>query len=92
MLNKPYFTRTKGMQELPVPLSGGTLKDLRPFVNLTDEQWPLYQAFLVSSLRPAGPYWILVLNGRQGSGKSVLSRVTQALIDPSEGALAKAVH
>ena len=81
MHQKPYFTRNNGMMELPEPTEG-TLRDLRPFVNLDNDQWLLLQMFLVSSLRPQGPFWILALNGRQGSGKSLLSRVIQKLIDP----------
>jgi putative DNA primase/helicase len=84
LFDRPFFTRKRGMLELPEPKVGGSLADLRQFVNLTDEQWTLYQAFLVSSLRPDGPYWMLVLNGQQGSGKSVLSAVTRSLIDPSQ--------
>ena len=40
-------------------------------------------AWLVSALRPAGPYPILVLRGPTGSGKTVLARALRALIDPS---------
>ncbi len=83
LFDRPYFTRKPGMLPLPEPQVGGSLKNLRKFVNLTDEQWVLYQAFLVSCLRPNGPYWILVINGQQGSGKSVLSSVTRSLIDPN---------
>jgi hypothetical protein len=40
-------------------------------------------SWLASSLRPAGPYPILVLTGSTGSGKSVLAHALRSLIDPS---------
>ncbi len=84
LFDRPRFTRKFGMLELPKPSADGNLAELRNFVNLTDEQWMLYQAFLVSCLQPNGPYWMLVLNGQQGSGKSVLSVITRSLIDPNQ--------
>jgi putative DNA primase/helicase len=40
-------------------------------------------AWLVSALRPIGPYPILLLKGPAASGKTMLARMLRALIDPS---------
>lgn len=76
------FLRKRGLAPLPVPEPGGTLTDLRPFINCRDEEWPLVVAWLVGALSP-GPYSILVLQGEQGSAKTTTARVLKALGDPS---------
>jgi hypothetical protein len=66
------FFRAPGMLALPAPVNGGAITDLRPFVNLgdNDEAWRLLVAWLVMALCPRGPYPILVLGGEQGSAKT----------------------
>lgn len=62
------FRRSRGMSPLPHPISGGSIEDLREFVNVPDERtWKLLVGFLVGSLRPKGPYPILILQGEAGS-------------------------
>jgi hypothetical protein len=79
------FIRPQGVRALPEPVSGGQLSDLRPFVNVRDDDdFALLCAFMITSLRPAGPYWLLALSGEQGSGKSVLSKIIRALVDPNK--------
>lgn len=77
------FRRARGMLPLAKPSKGGSIEDLRPFVNVADSDWPLLVAWLVASLRPSGPYPILILQGEQGSSKSTTARVLRALVDPS---------
>ncbi|MGH9944459.1 MAG: DUF3854 domain-containing protein, partial [Pyrinomonadaceae bacterium] len=82
------FRRTRGMLSLPAPLSGGTLSDLRRFVNVKDDaDWTLLLAWLVACLRPNLPLPLLALYGAQGSAKSTTARVLSALVDPSKAAL-----
>jgi hypothetical protein len=76
------FVRTPFLAPLPEPTPGGSLDLLRPFVNVSDDEWPLYVACLVGFLRPDRTYPLLVVNGPQGSGKTVLTKQTQLLIDP----------
>jgi hypothetical protein len=82
------FRRTHGMLPLPIPEHGGSLRELRPFVNCgTDEDFSLLVAFCVGAANPAGPYPILILHGEQGTAKSTTTRVLRSLIDPNLGAL-----
>src|SRR5262249_35137302 len=43
--------------------------------------------WLVAAFRPSGPYPILILQGEQGSGKSVTSRMLRRLLDPAQAEL-----
>jgi hypothetical protein len=82
------FRRPKGLWPLSAPVPGGTIDDLRPFVNVADEgAFRLLVAWLVQALRPRGPYPLLCLHGQQGSAKSTAARVVRALIDPSASPL-----
>jgi hypothetical protein len=82
------FRRAKGMLPVPVPVPGGSLGALRPCVNLaSEEDWQLVVSWLVATLRPSGPYPVLVIYGEQGSAKSSLVRVLRALVDPNTAAL-----
>ena len=82
------FRRSSGMEALPEPLKGGSLSELRPFVNVPGENdWRLVLAYLVAALRPKGPYVVAVLQGEQGSAKSSTARVLRALLDPSSAPL-----
>jgi hypothetical protein len=82
------FRRSPTMAPLPTPAAGGSLAALRPFVNAVDElSWQLLAGSLVAALRPAGPYFVLILLGEQGSAKTTTARVFRSLIDPSRSAL-----
>jgi hypothetical protein len=85
------FRRTKGMLALPEPARGGSLDQLRAFVNLpradaadaADALWLLLVCWLTAALRPRGPYLLLVLAGEQGTAKSTLATLLRSLLDPS---------
>jgi hypothetical protein len=76
MTNPPVkFVRRPGMLPLPVPTDGGTIDELRRFLNLPPGEsgerfWMLLVSWLTAALRPAGPYAVLALHGPQGSAKS----------------------
>src|SRR2546421_641341 len=83
-----HFRRARGMLPLPAPQAGGTLAVLRDVVNVaTDQDFALLLAFLVSAMRPTGPFPILLLQGEQGSAKSTTARLLRSLIDPSSAPL-----
>jgi hypothetical protein len=81
------FRRSKGMLALPTPVAGGRLSDLRRFLNAEDAAWVLVTSWLLATLRPSGPYPVLVLNGEHGSAKSSQARILRSLVDPSEAPL-----
>ena len=78
------LVRSPSMRPLPEPEAGSLIEELRNFLNVGDDQdFMLVVAWLVAALRPRGPYPILVVNGGQGSGKSVFCRMLRLLVDPS---------
>ncbi|MSR55051.1 MAG: hypothetical protein EXS09_17440 [Gemmataceae bacterium] len=77
------FCRPPRMLSLPIPERGGSVAELRRFVNVADNHWPLILGWIVASLRPTGPYPILKTIGEQGSSKTTLARVLRAFIDPN---------
>jgi hypothetical protein len=82
------FRRAKGMQGLPLPVTGGTLDDFRPFLNIHDDtSFRLVVGHLVMALNPNGPYPILLLEGEQGSAKTTCAKALRSLVDPSTSAV-----
>src|SRR5499433_3996249 len=78
------FRRSAGMQALPLPLRGGSIEALAPFLNLANENdFMLVVVWLLEALRAGGPYPVLAIAGEQGSAKTVLSKLLRAVIDPS---------
>jgi len=72
------------MLPLPVPIGGGSIEALAPFVNLPNRaDFVLVVAWLLATLRHGGPYPLLAVSGEQGSAKTVLSKILRALIDPN---------
>ena len=79
------FRRPEDLLPMPAPAHGGSIDLLRRYVNLTETDFRLMIAWLTASLRPVGPYPILVLNGPYGSGKSSLTKILRLLVDPQVG-------
>ncbi len=78
------FIRSRGIRPLSCPARGGSIQDLKELVNLkSDDDFKLFVAWLLSAMRPAGPFPILCLNGEQGAAKTTLARVARRLIDPN---------
>ena len=77
------FRRTATMQALPQPVRGGRIDELRHHLNVAPHDFPLVVGWLLGALRGRGPYALLLLQGEQGSGKSILSKMLRALLDPS---------
>jgi hypothetical protein len=84
------FRRPKGLLRLPLPIPGGTVDQLRRFVNVRDDdgdaQWRLFVGCLIAAFRPIGPYPILALNGEHGSAKSTTAKIHRRLVDPNKSA------
>lgn len=81
------FRRPKAMLPLPFPVAGGSIRELRRFVHMEDEDWALFLGWLVAALRPVGPYPLLDLQGEHGSGKSTTCRMARAIVDPNTASL-----
>ena len=85
------FLRPRGVLPLPTPVRGGSLDELREFINVSDDaDFMLIIAWLVAALRPRGPYPVLSINGEQGSAKTTLCRIVRSLIDPNKAGLRSA--
>lgn len=79
------FRRGGSALALPEPIRGGSLEELRPFLNLPDDpSWRLCCAYVVFAHWPPGAqtYPALALGGQQDSGKSTTARVLRELVDP----------
>jgi hypothetical protein len=85
------FARPRGMLALPEPTTGGSLSELRDFLNLaSDTDYTLIIAWLLAALRPVGPYPLLAIAGEPGASKSTTARVLRSLTDPNISALRSA--
>lgn len=78
----PEFRRTPVTKPLPVPVSGGSLTELRELLNVEDEEWTKVTAWLLAALLPDITRPVLLLTGVPCSGKSVAALLLQHLVDP----------
>lgn len=79
------FIRGSGFKSLPVPEAGDdSLHQLKAFLGLDEQNYRLLLAFLINALRPTGPYFILLVEGEQGSGKSFFCEIIKRIIDPND--------
>jgi hypothetical protein len=77
------FVREPGMLPLPIPERGGSLEELRPLLNMADDRnWALYRGCLLAAFHPFGPYFVMMISGRPGTGKSSQARYFARLVDP----------
>jgi len=84
------FRRTGLTGELPMPVAGGDLAELRKLLNVADEVWPLVVAWLVSCLHPSMPHPIIGLTGEQGTGKTTAAKYLVRTIDESSAPIRSA--
>jgi uncharacterized protein YukE len=79
------FRRPAGLLALPEPTRGGSIGELRQFVNVaTDDDWRLVVAWVLGALNPQAPCPILVLHGDAGRAKTTTMRVLRQLVDPNK--------
>ena len=74
------FRRSRSQQPLPTPAEPGAILASSLLFP------PAALAWLVSALRPTGPYPILLVKGPAASGKTMLARMLRSLIDPATSA------
>lgn len=78
------FFRAQGMMAMPIPKQGGSIDLLKKYLNVVnDSEWVMIVSWIIGSMKPSGPYPILVLQGEQGTAKSTAARLLRNLIDPS---------
>ncbi|MGD0826837.1 MAG: toprim domain-containing protein [Desulfobaccales bacterium] len=75
------FRRPRGLAPMPEPKPGGSLSDLKPFINCRDEDWGLVVGWTLGAYSP-GPYPIMGLQGEHGSAKTTAARVLKSIADP----------
>ncbi|QLG10879.1 hypothetical protein HLB42_08915 [Deinococcus sp. D7000] len=78
------FTRPAGLLPLPTPEHGGSLTELREYLNTDDKGFLMCLAWALGALSGVSPFPVLALSGEQGTGKSTAATVLQNLIDPHE--------
>jgi hypothetical protein len=87
------FRRAPSMSPLPTPERGGSINELREFINVKDEGWILIKAWLLGCMQPFGlefgEYAILAMSGGQGAAKTSAARRLRSIIDPSVAPLRK---
>lgn len=78
------FRRSPSLFALPEPVRGGSINELRPFVNVADDAgFRILVGYLLAAYRPSGPYPVLVIRAEQGAAKTSAARVLRRLIDPA---------
>jgi hypothetical protein len=78
------FKRQQHQATQAHPVSGGDIRSILQFVNITDEgQQLLFLVLLVSYFIPDFPHPLCYVYGPQGSAKSTISKIVRKLVDPS---------
>lgn len=81
-----FFKRHKDIAELPIPVLGGEIKDLVPFLpQLPKRDVCLVLCWLIASFFSNIERAFLLLEGPQGMGKTALGKMLKDFIDPSLG-------
>lgn len=78
------FLRPAGLRALPTPAQGGSIAELRPFLNTDKAGFILCVAWATAALGAPGQYPVAAISGEAGSGKSVVSSCLRRLVDPSK--------
>lgn len=78
------FRRSEQMRAFPNP-EAGNIELLKPFVNVSKDDWPLVVGWLLTALNPSIECPILSLVGEAGSAKSTTANILQRFVDPQAG-------
>jgi hypothetical protein len=82
------FRRSSGALGLPAPERGGSIDELKPFLNVRHvRDFVLVVAWTLAALIDSGPYPVLAFAGEQGTAKSTASKILRALTDPNTAPL-----
>lgn len=86
--SEPIFAPSMAKQVRPIP-NQDNLDSLRPYVNVKDDDWLPFQAWILGMFIQGGTYPIMVINGGEETGKSFVTRICRKLVDPSFPELSK---
>ncbi len=83
---KNYFYRSKAMKSLAKPSKESIAVDwIETALNLKGHNYSkLIMGWLIGCFMPLGPKPLLVIQGEQGSGKSLLASILRKLVDPTK--------
>lgn len=83
-----FFKRTDQVKELPVPskVSFGDAQDvlkskLRPYFNISDEEWPMVCAWMVTQIVPDFSAPVAMFLGKSGSGKTTATSILSTILE-----------
>lgn len=81
--------RTSQLGAMPIPVPGDVeragLDAFAKLFGLRDSNRIMVLGFMLAALAPNGPYTCLMVEGQQGSGKSVLCQAIKDCVDPGNG-------
>jgi hypothetical protein len=78
------FERTGLVGELPIPVEGGSVEDLRGLLNIGDDDFDVLVGWIVAAMLPEIAHPILMLGGGQGTGKTTAARMIVGVLDASD--------
>jgi hypothetical protein len=81
------FRRTELIGELPEPERGGSIEEMRAFLNVGDDDFWLFVGWCVATFLPEIAHPVLLLTGEQATGKSTAATLIANLIDPGPARL-----
>ena len=77
------MVRGAGFGGLPDPTPGGDPRQLQELLGIDELAYDLVMAFILNAMKPDGPFFMLLVEGEQGSGKSFLTQIIKRLVDPN---------
>lgn len=82
---KLKFVRSKFDEAQIQPVGGGALLQLmRKYVNMDEDSYILFIVYIVQSYSRHSSHFVAILSSSKGTGKTTLSKIMRALIDPSD--------
>lgn len=78
------FERTELVGELPIPVEGGTVEDLRGLLNIGEDDFDVLVGWIVAAMIPEIAHPILMLGGGQGTGKTTAATMIVGVLDASD--------
>lgn len=82
------FYSPPGQKVLAKPQKGGGFKALRKmFPNISRDDFKLVMCWVICAINSKGPFPILVIQGEQGSAKTLFVKLLRDLIDPIVGSV-----